>query len=364
MLRNDERRPLYVQLKDAIIRDIIEGRRPPGSRMPPTVQLAGEYGVCHKTVQAAMSALTREGLVTRRPRHGTFVAHVCVEELRELSRKPRVALLMPYLGEEFTSSLFVKDMIDGVVRTAEECGCRLDFSVYSNFDSLVIDRSLTGCLLIRPEREEARKFKNLGLPALLLDISHPRLGVGFVQTDNIDGVMQAIKYLVGLRHTKILYAHNCYAAGHSFSASQRMRGFQKAAKRYRLPVEGYAVLVDDLIDRLETIDFTAVITDGYNATIRTLDALRRKSIRIPDDVSFVGFDDVEMAEHMPVPLTVVRQRLDVIGMMGLQNLLNSEMDLRRVAVLVKPELIVRASTSMANLSHSGSRSSNREKHEA
>lgn len=357
MLRKDERSPLYVQLKEAIVRDIIEGRRTPGSRLPPTVELADEYGVCHKTVQAAMTALTREGLVVRRPRHGTVVADVRVEDLRELRGRPRVALLMPYLGEEFRSSLFVKDMIDGVTLAAAECGYRLDFSVYSNSESLVIDSSLSGLLLVRPERDEALKFKKLGLPAILLDISHPRLGVGYVQTDNVDGIMQAVKHLVGLGHTRILYVHNYRGPDFSFSAAQRMRGFRAAARRWGLRVDGYAVLVDDLGARLKRRDFTAILTDGYNATVRALDALRERSIRFPDDVSFVGFDDVELAEHLPVPPTVVRQRLDAIGVIGLKSLLDKDTDWRKVGILVKPELTVRASTRAVDSPRGGGRSS-------
>lgn len=53
--------PLYVQLKESIVRDVADGRLAPGSRLPSTLQLASKYGVCHKTVQIAMRALVREG---------------------------------------------------------------------------------------------------------------------------------------------------------------------------------------------------------------------------------------------------------------------------------------------------------------
>lgn len=264
-----------------------------------------------------------------------------------LSGPGRVALLMPYIGEEFRSSLFVKELVDGVMLAAAECGCRLDFSAYSNSDSLAIDPSLSGFLLVRPEHDEALKFKRLGLPTILLDTWYPRLGLGCVQTDNACGIRLAVKHLVGLRHRRILYVHNHRPSEPSFSAQERFHGFMAAAKRYGLCTENTVVLVDDLAERLCRADYTAILTDGHDATVRTLRALRERAIRFPDDVSFVGFDDVELAEYMPAPLTVIRQKLDEIGVIGLNHLLDASVDWRRVRTFIKPELVIRQSTRVA-----------------
>lgn len=331
-------------MKEAIARDIVEGRSRPGTRLPPTVQIAREYGVCHKTVQLAMKALAGEGLLIRRPRLGTVVANVCLEDLARRAGARRVALLMPYLLEDFKSSQFVRELIMGVVSEAEQCGCGVDFSVYSNSHSLAIQPSLLGLLLLRPERDEALRVKRLGMPTIVLDRSHPRLGLGSVQTDNVDGIAQAARHLVSLGHKRILYVHNHRPSNPTFSAGERFRGFGLAVKRHSLPSDGYTVVVDELGVRLERRDFTAILTDGYDATVQSLRALRERSIRFPEDVSFVGFDDVDLAEHMPAPLTVIRQNLDTVGATGLRHLLDEDIDWRKARTLVKPELVVRAST--------------------
>ena len=333
-----------MQIKSAIARDILDGTLASGTRLPSTLVLTQEYGVCHKTIQTAMKALAREGLVVRRPRLGTFVSNVRADD-PAMSKCPRkVALLVPYLADGFGASPFVRDLIDGVMLEAGKCGCQLDINVYSSFDSLAIAPTLSGFLLVRPDREDALMVKKLGLPCVLLDISHPRLGVGFVRTDNADGIAQAVRHLTDLGHRRLLYVHNHLDRPSSFSAVERHRAFKIVARRRGLMLEDNAVLVDEAVQRLRRRDYTAVLTDGHDATVRTIDMLRELSIRFPDDVSFVGFDDVEMAEHMPVPPTVIRQKLEQIGVIGLRNLMGAQSDWRAVRELVKPDLVVREST--------------------
>jgi nucleoside-diphosphate-sugar epimerase len=61
-----------------------------------------------------------------------------------------------------------------------------------------------------------------------------------------------------------------------------------------------------LAKRLAGLKFTAVLTDGYETTVATLNTLRDHGISMPHGVSFVGYDDIELADHLATPITVVR----------------------------------------------------------
>lgn len=344
LLRLDDRTPLYVQIKEEIARDILDGTLASGSRLPSTLTLAMNYGVCHKTVQIAMKALAREGMIVRRPRLGTFVSSLRTDDAALPRSSRQVSLLVPYLADGFGTSPFVRDLIDGVMLEAENCGCQLDLNVYSSFESVAIAPTLSGFLMVRPNRDEALMVKKLGLPCLLLDIFHPRLGIGFVRSDNSDGIALAVKHLTGLGHRRLLYVHNHLDKPSSFSAADRHRAFLATVAELGLAEKDYTVLVDEAMGRLRRHDYTAVLTDGHDATVQTMEMLRALSMRFPEDVSFVGYDDVEMAEHMPVPPTVIRQKLEQIGVIGLRHLLDAQSDWRRIKEFVKPELVIREST--------------------
>jgi DNA-binding LacI/PurR family transcriptional regulator len=335
--------PLYATLINDIRRRIETGELQPGDKLPATLKMAAQYDVCHKTVQLAMKALVREGLLIRRKYFGTFVAAGTSGSYKKPA-EPHVALLMKYIREKAVSDIFDTDIVDGIMEAAAAYGCRVDINLYSRLDTLAMDRSLTGFLLVRPSREEALQIKRLGLPTVLLDIAHSRLGLGFARSDNARGVRMALRYLIQQGHRKILYLHSDCSNPYNFSGIERYRAFMATASEYKLPMENSSLLFADFSGLPEGSEYTALLTDGVMSTRHTLNILLRQGIRCPQDISFIGFDDVDPVDFQALPLTVIRQRLDEVGRAGLKLLLDQDRDWRRAKILVSPELIIRGST--------------------
>ncbi len=67
-------RPLYVQVRDQLVRRLIEGEWQPGQLIPSEIELAREIGVSQGTIRKALDAMTTENLLIRRQGRGTFVA--------------------------------------------------------------------------------------------------------------------------------------------------------------------------------------------------------------------------------------------------------------------------------------------------
>lgn len=67
-------KPLYVQVKDQLVRRLIDGRWQPGQIIPSEIELAREVGVSQGTIRKALDAMTAENLLVRRQGRGTFVA--------------------------------------------------------------------------------------------------------------------------------------------------------------------------------------------------------------------------------------------------------------------------------------------------
>ena len=74
-------------------------------------------------------------------------------------------------------------------------------------------------------------------------------------------------------------------------------------------------------------------------------ALREVGLRIPEDVSLVGFDDLEMVEHLTPPLTTVRVNKEALGYIAVKNLISRATDMEAVSVtrVLDVELIKRES---------------------
>ena len=69
-----EFRPLYAQVKDAMIQNLVSGAWRPGDKLPSETNLAEEYGVSQGTMRKALDDLAAQNLVVRQQGRGTFIA--------------------------------------------------------------------------------------------------------------------------------------------------------------------------------------------------------------------------------------------------------------------------------------------------
>lgn len=109
------------------------------------------------------------------------------------------------------------------------------------------------------------------------------------------------------------------------------------------PELGYPVVHELLASKRS---FTALVAFNDISAIGAIRALQDVSLRVPDDVSVIGFDDIKAAAYTMPRLTTINQPLEKIGRIATQSLLNRIHDTMppRDEITVEPELIVRDST--------------------
>jgi DNA-binding LacI/PurR family transcriptional regulator len=176
----------------------------------------------------------------------------------------------------------------------------------------------------------------------------------------------ALDHLHKLGHSKIVIIK-----GQDFSSDTetRWRSIQSAAKQLGLslcphlsvqlqgdlatPELGYRITRKLLA---ETEDFTAIFAFNDISAIGAMQALREAGKRVPQDVSVVGFDDIQSASYQNPGLTTVRQPLRQMGMVAAETLLRrisrSQTSAPATAtsenrIILKPELVVRGTTAPA-----------------
>jgi DNA-binding LacI/PurR family transcriptional regulator len=173
-----------------------------------------------------------------------------------------------------------------------------------------------------------------------------------VSTDNLTGARRAVEHLVQLGHRRVAYVANRRSQR---SNLDRMTGYQQVLAANEIAVEE-----DQIIEGDGTLQGgfqaarnltaqnqlpTALFCFNDMTAIGALNAFRQAGIRVTEDISVVGFDDVEFATHCYPPLTTVRQPTDRMGhrlMHMLLALIQGQEDVE--AETLPAELVIRETT--------------------
>ena len=200
--------------------------------------------------------------------------------------------------------------------------------------------------------------QQISIPVVSVSGRGKSKGITQIVLDHERAAELALEHLYHLGHRRV-----AFIKGQSFSSDTEIRwnAIVKAAKRLGLeirselvvqlegdspsPEVGYGVTHKLLATRE---DFTALFAFNDISAIGSIRALRENGYRVPEDVSVVGFDDIQSAAFQNPALTTVRQPLRRMGRLAAENVLSSitapsaHKSSRRI--MVEPELVVREST--------------------
>lgn len=223
---------------------------------------------------------------------------------------------------------------------------------------IVDQAAVDGLIIVTLQVSEAQRtfLKQSGIPVVTLS----DLGGddhGYIGQDNQYGGYLATEHLLQLGHHDIAYVGDEFTASYGFPAKAselRYRGYQAALAAYGVTANPDYVRLGEhgeetahrLTQQLLNLAHppTAIFAMSDLQAMGCLRAIREAKLRVPDDVSVIGFDDVQFSRY--VGLTTVRQHLDQSGFLGIElliNMVNSphEVIQRRLPPL---ELVVRDTT--------------------
>ena len=208
-----------------------------------------------------------------------------------------------------------------VARGAEDAACRagcdlvlcnsdLDAEKQMRYVRSLVEKRVDGILmnsvasLSRPQQAE---LSGLGVPVVLLNRPADLQTFSTVCADNLQGGRLAATYLLGLGHRAL--AHLTGPRRHG-NLTERARGFLKAAPAATVlygdhTLEGGYHLASRLLAQQPLA--TAVFAANDAMAFGVIRAARERGLKVPDDLSVVGFDNVEMATIMEPALTTIHQ---------------------------------------------------------
>lgn len=235
-----------------------------------------------------------------------------------------VALVIPDI-----SDMFYARIIKGVEETLSKHGYYLN--LYSTradperehqvFDFLnmgIVDGIIIMAYHI--EKNFIDRILETNLPIVFIDYPHRNDRIYSVLVDNEEGGFQATEYLISLGHKKIAFIHGSKDAWDSFA---RFNGYLKALEKYNIPFnerlvkrgdftkEGGYKAVKELLESRE--EFSAIFSANDHMAFGAIKALREKGLKVPRDISIIGFDNIEASALSNPPLTTIMQPTVQVG---------------------------------------------------
>jgi LacI family repressor for deo operon, udp, cdd, tsx, nupC, and nupG len=330
------------------------------SNSPSSKAVAAELGVSVATISRV---LTRPDLVNEQTRNRVL------QGIERLGYRPNLIARDLRRGETRTVlvvvpilSAFFLEILRGTEQAAEEIGFAVlmgnskgDLRRSLTYFDQVASRRADGIILLTGVLPPGYDNPAVKLPPLVIaaeslkDSALPTVGV-----DHAGGAEEAVRHLISLGHRRI-----AHIAGpdHVGSSRARANGYRKALRAGRIAFDESLIqrgdfsansghkMMHSLLQQKQTP--TAVFCANDEMAIGAIRALKSVGLKVPEDVSVVGFDDQEIAELFDPPLTTVHIPRFDIGYQAMMMLSDAISPQRGARSTVLPTRLIIRSTSAA-----------------
>ncbi|MFN4180305.1 MAG: LacI family DNA-binding transcriptional regulator, partial [Armatimonadota bacterium] len=296
---------------------------------------------------------------------GTFVSH---PNSRPSVATMTFAVVWSQRGISEQQNIYWGPLLRGIAQTTSELGIQLQFREMNPLFYLDFFREskADGMIVLAPTVEdeivlsELRKHRVpfVATSSVYEDRSLPCVGI-----DNFSGVRQALEHLWSLGHRQIAIVDLDLR---QTDLLQRWDAFRKLMGEAGYKIDPrWVLLYPDrwCIDKEETVKGwlesiplpTAIFGADYEMTLAVFSALKSFGLKIPEQVSLIGFDDPPMAAFLEPPLTVIRQPVEEIGRRAVRKLHDALQKgvMPEGTEILKTELVVRSSTAPCSQNRAG-----------
>ncbi len=260
----------------------------------------------------------------------------------------------------FTRNPYVTAVLDGVVEQLAPNGYHLKIITLRDLNPRTLwnqidDGTVDGIIMVAPliGSPLLDYFHHVHVPCVVVGSVLPE-SMGFYCVDSASHTMmrRLTEYLIELGHRRIGFV---VGPQNQWSAHQRLEAYQQTMAAHGILVEpdwivqgGYDAVggfraAQQLLQLRPRL--TAIIASNDHAALGVLDACAQQGVRVPRDVSVVGFDDIPLAELATPPLTTIRTPIHDIGLEAARALLHQieTGEPLRGTRLFEGELVIRAS---------------------
>ncbi|MGL1890938.1 MAG: GntR family transcriptional regulator [Spirochaetaceae bacterium] len=360
---------LYEKIVNQIKDSIKKGELKEDDKLPTEVDLAEKFNVSRITSKRALEELRLQGFIYRIQGSGSFVANIGSDTKNDSSTNSetnRIAIVLPF--EESQGGAI--NIIKGASEVLNKNNCTLTIhSIQSDLDS---EKKILNQLyedgtrgIIYYPQSDFRNFEMINklymnnFPIVTIDKYFECIPISSVVSDNMKSSCIATKHLIDLGHKKIAFiSDETIESAHSIR--HRYFGYCRALKDNDIVIDESFVKLGflkdiskedttarygEIIQELMNQDVTAVVCINDYVASLSMRAAINAGFSIPGQISIVGYDDIELASHLQIPLTTVAQDFNSMGRIAAELLIeNIAGEHNEKKVVLPTELIIRSST--------------------
>lgn len=235
---------------------------------------------------------------------------------------------------------------------------------FKKYLNVLLARRVEGLIILANslsfETELLSTLETHKVPSVILGREPGTDALSWVTTDNVAGTQQALEHLYALGHRKIAFirgpkmiidSHHQWTGIASFAAGSGLELDPRLVATLSDPFSSYEGGYERTKELLAfKIPFTALVAFDDMTAFGAIRALISAGLRVPQDCSVIGFDDIPAAAFYNPALTSVREHMETLATLGAEILMQAMRNHRKNKTVspvhrkVKPELIVREST--------------------
>jgi len=328
-----------------------------GQRIPTERSLAERLQVSRGTVRKALEILMSQRLILRQQGRGTYLTNPSVTEV--VPGKGSLIGIMVWSREYFFGKViqaaaahaanYGLTLATGTNNTPEEETRHIEAFLRS---------SIRGVILVprgRQTRSSYEKLRQKNIPVVLLDTLLPGCEEDFVADDNAHGTHLATAHLMDLGHRQIAYVTHIRGETDTPISSDRRRGFLETCRAGQIePPNDWILEVDDkdIASRVASLlklkkRPTAFVTYNDGMALRIMKTAGELGLRVPQDLSVVGFDDSNLAEEFDITtINPEHRELGIASVNVMVEKLENPRPRPKIGTLIRPTLVTRGSTAI------------------
>jgi len=329
-----DHRPKYRQVQELIRNGVASGSLTRGEgKLPSEHDMARHFGVAYMTVRASVNALVQEGLLRRIHGKGTFAAAPPGDpDAASAAAAGTLALVVPSLPTLWNVAglYYFPAIVQGFSAEATRLGfapsvmggAKDAFGTASPNDDFAARIAGVACLMVtRDDVTALEALRDRGVPVVGINAYPGRRAISYVASDQAAGMADAVTMLAQKGHRRIAFLPG---PPDNLGAEERLKGFRQTVAGLGLempPLDTDGADYTDTSGALRTRRLlasadplpTALVAAGDLIAAGALQAIRAAGLRVPDDISVMGFGDFHIAQHVQPALTTVRLPLFELG---------------------------------------------------
>lgn len=255
---------------------------------------------------------------------------------------------------------FYSRVARGVIDTCEKhgynviiCNSNYDIGLGEKYINMLLQKGIDGLLIatINLNEKALKKLDLFKIPIVMVGCKMNSSDISYVVVDHYLGCKETMEYLINLGHRKILFLKTVDV----YDVDLRINAFKDTIKNYGLDgkkcgITKSLINFNKAYSEIKNMlkkdwDYTAIISGNDYTAMGAMKAIIENGMNIPDDISLIGYDNLEFTSILKVPLTTVMQPKYKLGQKSAEILFDfiSGKNTKPQCITITPNLIIRDS---------------------